>query len=105
MNDLALTLSAILLVLVNGFFVASEFAIVKLRVTRAEELAERGGLMARTLLKIRKRLDAYLSACQLGITLASLGLGWVGEPAFRSEERRVGQEGGSKCRSRGAPVH
>src|SRR3546814_869160 len=82
MNDLALTLSAILLVLVNGFFVASEFAIVKLRVTRAEELAERGGLMARTLLKIRKRLDAYLSACQLGITLASLGLGWVGEPAF-----------------------
>lgn len=82
MNDLALTLSAILLVLINGFFVASEFAIVKLRVTRAEELAERGGLMARTLLKIRKRLDAYLSACQLGITLASLGLGWVGEPAF-----------------------
>src|SRR3546814_14219214 len=101
MNDLALTLSAILLVLVNGFFVASEFAIVKLRVTRAEELAERGGLMARTLLKIRKRLAATLSACQLGITLASLGLGWVGEPAFQrlvatsSEERRGGTEEGS----------
>ena len=82
MNDLALTLSAVLLVLVNGFFVASEFAIVKLRVTRAEELAEKGGIVSRTLLKIRKRLDAYLSACQLGITLASLGLGWLGEPAF-----------------------
>ncbi len=82
MNDLALTFSAIGLVLVNGFFVAAEFAIVKLRLTRAEELAEEGGFAGRTLYKVRRHLDAYLSACQLGITLASLGLGWVGEPAF-----------------------
>jgi len=82
MNDFALTLFAVLLVLINGFFVAAEFAIVKLRLTQAEELAEEEGLLGRTLLKVRTRLDAYLSACQLGITLASLGLGWLGEPAF-----------------------
>lgn len=82
MNDFALTLLAVLLVLINGFFVAAEFAIVKLRLTQAEELAEEKGLLGRTLLKVRQRLDAYLSACQLGITLASLGLGWLGEPAF-----------------------
>lgn len=82
MNDYALTLFAVLLVLVNGFFVAAEFAIVKLRLTRAEELAEEGGFLGRTLFQVRRRLDAYLSACQLGITLASLGLGWLGEPAF-----------------------
>jgi CBS domain containing-hemolysin-like protein len=82
MNDLALTLVAVLLVLINGFFVAAEFAIVKLRLTRAEELADEGGFVGRTLYQVRKRLDVYLSACQLGITLASLGLGWVGEPAF-----------------------
>jgi len=82
MNDLALTLFAVLLVLINGFFVAAEFAIVKLRLTRAEELAEERGLLGRTLHRVRRQLDAYLSACQLGITLASLGLGWIGEPAF-----------------------
>ncbi|WP_028081260.1 hemolysin family protein [Solimonas soli] len=82
MNDLALTLFAVLLVLINGFFVAAEFAIVKLRLTRAEELAEEAGILGRTLHKVRRQLDAYLSACQLGITLASLGLGWLGEPAF-----------------------
>jgi CBS domain containing-hemolysin-like protein len=82
MNDIALTLFAVLLVFVNGFFVAAEFAIVKLRLTRAEELAEEHGLLGRTLYRVRHQLDAYLSACQLGITLASLGLGWLGEPAF-----------------------
>ncbi|WP_028007296.1 hemolysin family protein [Solimonas flava] len=82
MNDFALTLLAVLLVFINGFFVAAEFAIVKLRLTRAEELSEERGFLGRTLYKVRHRLDAYLSACQLGITLASLGLGWLGEPAF-----------------------
>ncbi|MGH8443798.1 MAG: hemolysin family protein [Solimonas sp.] len=82
MNDIYLVLFAVLLVFVNGFFVAAEFAIVKLRLTRAEELADERGFVGRTLYKVRHQLDAYLSACQLGITLASLGLGWLGEPAF-----------------------
>jgi CBS domain containing-hemolysin-like protein len=77
----ALLLSAVL-VLANAFFVASEFAIVKIRPTRVKELVNRGGTRARLLASILGRLDAYLSANQLGVTLASLGLGWVGEPAI-----------------------
>src|SRR5215475_525740 len=73
---------AILLVAANGFFVASEFAIVKMRPTRLVELAARGQRRARTALAISRQLDAYLSANQLGITLASLALGWIGEEAF-----------------------
>ena len=72
----------IFLVLLNGFFVAAEFALVKVRVTRLQELANDGNKMARHALKVSGKLDAYLSATQLGITLASLGLGWVGEPAI-----------------------
>jgi CBS domain containing-hemolysin-like protein len=70
------------LVLANAFFVASEFAIVKIRPTRLEELARKGPSSAKTALAMTKRLDAYLSANQLGITLASLALGWVGESAL-----------------------
>lgn len=70
------------LVLLNAFFVAAEFGMVKLRHTRLEEIAEIYGLRGKILFFIHKNLDAYLSACQLGITLASLGLGWIGEPAF-----------------------
>jgi CBS domain containing-hemolysin-like protein len=70
----------ILLVLLNGFFVAAEFAIVKVRSTRLAQLTEEGNVRAKTAQKILADLDAYLSATQLGITLASLGLGWVGEP-------------------------
>lgn len=81
-SNLYLTLFALFLVFLNGFFVASEFAIVKLRLTKAEELAVTHGVRGRVLFSIRTHLDAYLSACQLGITLASLGLGWIGEPAF-----------------------
>lgn len=81
-ETLLLTAVGFLLVLLNGFFVAAEFAIVKLRRTQAEELAQTAGLRGRVLLSVRTHLDAYLSACQLGITLASLGLGWIGEPAF-----------------------
>ena len=73
---------AFLLVLLNGFFVAAEFAMVKLRATRVESIAELHGWRGSILRKVHNQLDAYLSACQLGITLASLGLGWVGEPAF-----------------------
>jgi CBS domain containing-hemolysin-like protein len=82
MDSFYLTLIALALVLLNGFFVAAEFALVKLRQTQAEELSSMHGLRGRVLLKVRSKLDAYLSACQLGITLASLGLGWIGEPAF-----------------------
>lgn len=81
-DNLWLLLFAFFLVLLNGFFVASEFAIVKLRHTRVEELRRLHGFRGRILSLVHKQLDAYLSACQLGITLASLGLGWVGEPAF-----------------------
>jgi len=75
-------LLAIGFVVLNAFFVASEFAIVKIRPTRLEQLAARGDRRARTALSIIRRLDAYLSANQLGITLSSLALGWIGEPVF-----------------------
>ncbi len=73
---------AVALVLLNGFFVAAEFGLVKLRQTQVKAMARMYGLRGRILEKTHANLDAYLSACQLGITLASLGLGWVGEPAF-----------------------
>ncbi|MBU7319435.1 hemolysin family protein [Paenibacillus sp. SM 69] len=72
----------IVLVLLNGFFVAAEFAMVKVRNSRIDTLAQSGNVSARFAQKITGNLNAYLSACQLGITLASLGLGWVGEPAI-----------------------
>ena len=69
------------LVFCNAFFVVSEFAIVKMRRTKLEELAHNGSKRAKIALKINEHLNTYLSATQLGITLASLGLGWLGEPA------------------------
>jgi CBS domain containing-hemolysin-like protein len=70
-----------LLVFMNGFFVATEFSMVKVRKSRIETLALEGDKNAKNTLKVVKDLNSYLSACQLGITLASLGLGWVGEPS------------------------
>ena len=67
------------LVGLNGFFVACEFAIIKVRASQLDELVEQGNPRARFVKYIRSNLDAYLSATQLGITLASLALGWVGE--------------------------
>ncbi|CAB3770301.1 hemolysin family protein [Paraburkholderia humisilvae] len=75
-------IGALLLVALNGFFVAAEFGLVKLRQTRVQTLAQKHGVRGKLLATVHQRLDAYLSACQLGITLASLGLGWIGEPAF-----------------------
>lgn len=72
-------LFTLFLVLLNGFFVAAEFAIVKVRSSQIELLAKTGSRPAAMAKKILGRLDAYLSATQLGITLASLGLGWIGE--------------------------
>jgi CBS domain containing-hemolysin-like protein len=71
----------VLLLAANAFFVAAEFAIVKVRGIRIEALAEQGSVVARMTLRILGNVEAYLSACQLGITMASLGLGWIGEPA------------------------
>jgi CBS domain containing-hemolysin-like protein len=73
---------ALLLVGVNGFFVAAEFALVKVRVSQLDVLRGSGSLVGRVAQWLGQRLDASLSACQLGITMASLALGWVGEPAF-----------------------
>lgn len=70
------------LVLANGFFVASEFALVAVRKSRIETLANEGSSAAKRLLDCLENLNAYISATQLGITLFSLGLGWVGEPAI-----------------------
>ena len=66
----------------NGFFVAAEFALVGVRVSRIETLVASGSRSAKRLMGLLQNLNAYLSACQLGITLASLGLGWIGEPAI-----------------------
>ncbi|MCE5253262.1 MAG: hemolysin family protein [Actinomycetia bacterium] len=83
MSETALEIvGVVLLVLVNAFFVLSEFAIVKVRDTRMAELAATGSRRARVANHIVNHLDAYLSATQLGVTAASMGLGWLGAEAF-----------------------
>jgi CBS domain containing-hemolysin-like protein len=73
-------LAVFLLVLLNGFFVASEFSMVGVRRMRIASLAEAGDRRARRVLALKDDLGSYISATQLGVTLASLGLGWLGEP-------------------------
>jgi CBS domain containing-hemolysin-like protein len=80
MNSINILLAA-LLVLLNALFVAAEFAMIKVRPTRIEELARQGSRAAHVVLRIKRHMDTYLSATQLGVTLASLALGWIGEPA------------------------
>jgi len=75
-TDLFLTF---LLILLNGFFVAAEFALVKVRASQLDLKAQKGSARAKVARQLLEKLDAYLSATQLGITLASLALGWVGE--------------------------
>lgn len=82
MQDALFFSAALLLVILNGFFVAAEFALVKLRPSQLEGLVREKRAFAKTAKWLADRLDGSLSACQLGITMASLGLGWVGEPAF-----------------------
>ena len=77
-------LFTVLLVLVNGFFVAAEFALVKVRMSQIELKAKEGNRLAKLTLTMLQDLEAYLSASQLGITLASLGLGWIGESVVAS---------------------
>ena len=74
-------LLVIFLIAMNGFFVAAEFACVKIRPSRLETLIQEGSRQAKYAKKLTDHLDASLSVTQLGITLSSLGLGWVGEPA------------------------
>ena len=74
--------AVLLLVLANGFFVAAEFALVSVRRTRIATLVADGNLRARWVQKAIDDPDRFIAATQLGITLASLGLGWVGEPAL-----------------------
>ncbi len=75
-------LAVIVLVAANGFFVAAEFALVSADSTKLAAKAEKGGRLSRAVLEAQKELNLYLSSCQIGITLASLGLGWIGEPAI-----------------------
>jgi CBS domain containing-hemolysin-like protein len=72
------------LVVANGFFVGAEFALVRARRRRIEAAAVQGTISARLALKQLDRIDEYLAACQLGITMASLGIGFLGEPAIAS---------------------
>ncbi|MBA2510317.1 MAG: HlyC/CorC family transporter [Rubrobacteraceae bacterium] len=85
MGDSLLTwlnlLAAIVLVGLNGFFVAAEFALVRVRESRIVQLEQEGSARAGVVHDTLRDLDSYLSVCQVGITVASLGLGWVGEPA------------------------
>ena len=83
-------LVAVLCIALNGFFVAGEFALVKVRATRLSSRARTGDKKAIIAQAIIARLDRYLSVTQLGVTLASLGLGWVGEPAIAAQVDGLG---------------
>lgn len=101
--------SVILLVAANGFFVASEFALVAVRKSRIEAQAAEGDPAAIRLLGMLNNLNAYISATQLGITLSSLGLGWIGEPAVASLLEPlllvIGEAAGIAFLSSGAVLH
>jgi CBS domain containing-hemolysin-like protein len=75
---------ALLLVLLNGFFVAAEFALARARLTRLDQMSQDGIHTAELAAHQVRQIDRYLAACQLGVTLASLGLGWLGAPAFEA---------------------
>jgi CBS domain containing-hemolysin-like protein len=84
MTQLLLLLGVVVLVGLNGFFVAAEFALVRSRESRLEQMRDDGVRGAALVLREVDRIDEYLSACQLGITMASLGIGFLGEPAIAS---------------------
>ncbi|NTW99310.1 MAG: DUF21 domain-containing protein, partial [Geobacteraceae bacterium] len=81
-NTLLYLFLVLLLVAANGFFVAAEFSLVSVRRSRVVSLAESGDIRAALLLGLLDNLNSYISATQLGITMASLALGWIGEPAL-----------------------
>ena len=82
MLTLFFILLAILIILLNGFFVLGEFALVKVRHTRLQELAKSNNYKDKLMLKAHENIDEYLSAIQIAITMTSLALGWVGEPSI-----------------------
>jgi CBS domain containing-hemolysin-like protein len=84
MTELFLLFGVAVLVAANGFFVAAEFALVRARESRVEQMRDEGRRGAALVLRQIDRIDEYLSACQLGITMASLGIGFLGEPAIAS---------------------
>ncbi len=102
-------LLVVFLVFANGFFVASEFALVAVRKSRIEALVAEGSKPAERVLRLLNNLNAYISATQLGITLASLGLGWVGEPAIAALLEPllmfIGKSTGAAFLSSGAVLH
>lgn len=87
MNELFGFLTIFVLVLINGFFVAAEFALVSVRRTRIDQLANEGSKRGRLTQKVLKDLDLYIAATQLGITMASLGIGFLAEPAIEHTVR------------------
>ena len=89
MSYVLLLLAVFFFVLLNGFFVAGEFALVRSRRSKMEQLAEEGERGAALALKQIDRIDEYLSACQLGITMASLAIGFLGEPAIADLLREI----------------
>jgi CBS domain containing-hemolysin-like protein len=89
--------AVLLLVLLNGFFVAAEFALVSVRSTRIDQLIEQGNRMARLVRRAQRDPNRFISAAQVGITMASLGLGWIAEPALATVidpplERLIGHD-------------
>ncbi len=82
MTELLFLLGVVVLVAANGFFVAAEFGLVRARQSRLEQMRDEGVRGAALALKQLDQIDEYLSACQLGITMASLGIGFLGEPAI-----------------------
>jgi len=82
--DIVNLLIVVVLVAITAFFVASEYAIVKLRISRIDQLIAVGNKAAIAAKKITSNLEGYLSACQLGITITALGLGWIGVPKISS---------------------
>ena len=89
---------SVLCLALNAFFVAAEFALVKVRVTQLDRAIRRGDRRAKSAKDVLHRLDRYLSVTQFGITVASLGLGWIGEPAVTALADHVAMA------NRGAPL-
>lgn len=80
-ENLIFIIVALIIILLNGFFVLAEFALVKVRRTRLQELAKKGGYKEKLMLQAQEKIDDYLSSIQIAITMTSLALGWVGEPS------------------------